>query len=59
MESEYLITSQVYNKFDEYKQTVLLSDSIRAKSPQEAEESFREIYDIDHHIVKIFSVVPL
>ena len=59
MELEYLITSQVYNKFDQYKQTVLLSDSIRAKSPQDAEKSFREIYDIDHHIVKIFSVVPV
>lgn len=59
MESEFLITSQVYNKFDEYKQTILLSDSIKAKTPQEAEKSFREIYDIDHHILKIFSVVPV
>lgn len=54
---EYTITAQVYNVFDKYKQTLLIADSYRAESAEDAEKKFREIYSIDHNIVKVFSVV--
>lgn len=58
-QTEWLITSQAYNKFDQYKQTFILHDSIFANSEKEAEQSFRVKYNTDHHIVEIFSVSPI
>jgi len=54
---EYTITAQVYNVFDKFKQTLLVAASYNAESPEDAEQQFREIYSIDHNIIKIFSVV--
>lgn len=53
---KFNITAQVYNKFDNHKQTILMNEIISAKSKAEAYDSFHEIYSIDHEIVKIYSV---
>jgi len=54
---EYTVTAQVYNTFDKYKQTLLVAGSFHADSPDDAEKKFREIYGIDHNIIKVFSSV--
>lgn len=51
----YNVTAQVYSKFDDDKQTLLMNEVISASSNQDAIKSFREIYSIDHEIVKIYS----
>lgn len=53
--NKYNVTAQVYNKFDNDKQTLLMNEVISASSNQEAIESFQQIYSIDHEIVKIYS----
>jgi hypothetical protein len=55
---EYCITAQVYNKFDENKQHLLICESVAAESSSHARKSFEDIYGIDHEIVKIHSVIP-
>jgi hypothetical protein len=53
--NKYNITAQVYNKFDSHKQTMLLNEIISANSQEDAKKTFREIYDTDHEIIKIYS----
>jgi hypothetical protein len=53
--NRYNVTAQVYNKLDNDKQTLLMNEVISASSNQEAVESFKQIYSIDHEIVKIYS----
>ena len=57
--NKYNITAQVYSKFDKDKQTVLMNDIVSASSNQEAMETFKQIYSIDHEIVKIYSAENL
>lgn len=57
--NKYNVTAQVYNKFDNDKQTVLMNDIVSASSNQEAMETFKQIYSIDHEIVKIYSAENL
>lgn len=52
---KYNVTAQVYSKFDDDKQTLLMNEVISASSNQDAIKSFREIYSVDHEIVKIYS----
>jgi len=54
--NNYNITAQVYNKFDRHKQTILLNEVVSASCLEDADNSFREIYDIDHEIIKIYSI---
>jgi hypothetical protein len=53
--NRYNVTAQVYNKLDNDKQTLLMNEVISASSNQEAIESFKQIYSIDHEVVKIYS----
>lgn len=53
--NNYNITAQVYSKFDSDKQTLLMNEVVSAPSNQEAIKAFKEIYSIDHEIVKIYS----
>ena len=53
---QYNVTAQVYNKFDNSKQTLLMNEVISASSNQEAIKTFKEMYSIDHEIVKVYSV---
>jgi len=53
------ITAQIYDKFDEFKQTILVNDIIKAVSQDEADKTFREIHGINNEIVKIYSVVEI
>lgn len=53
---KFNITAQVYNKFDKDKQTILMNEIVSAKSIAEAYDTFHEIYEIDHEIVKIYSI---
>ena len=53
--NRYNITAQVYNRFDIHKQTILLNEVISANSQEDAKKTFREIYDTDHKIIKIYS----
>lgn len=57
--NKYNVTAQVYNKFDNDKQTLLMNDIISASSNQDAIKTFQEIYSVDHEIVKIYSVENL
>lgn len=54
--NKYNITAQIYNKFDDSKQTILMCETIKSNSQEDARKQFEEIYGIDHHIVKIYSV---
>lgn len=53
---KFNVTAQVYNKFDNHKQTVFMNEIVSAPSQAEAYDTFNEIYSIDHEIVKIYSV---
>jgi hypothetical protein len=54
--NKYNITAQIYNKFDNDKQTIFMNEIVSAPSKAEAYDAFHEIYDIDHEIVKVYSV---
>jgi hypothetical protein len=56
---QYNITAQVYSKFDPYKQTILMNDVLSARCENSACESFKQMYGVDHTIVKIYSVEPV
>jgi len=53
------VTAQIYDKFDEFKQTILVNDVIKAISPDQADKTFREIHSINNEIVKIYSVIEI
>lgn len=53
---KFNVTAQVYNKFDKDKQTILMNEIVSASSKAEAYDTFYEIYEIDHEIVKVYSV---
>jgi len=57
MELEYAITAQVYNKFDDTKQHILICESIKAESSSHARKTFEDTFGMDHEIVKIHSVI--
>lgn len=59
MVNEYSITAQVYNKFDNTKQHILVCESVVAETSSHARKSFEDIYGIDHEIVKIHSVINM
>ena len=52
----YNITAQVYSLFDPYKQTILFNEVISAKSQDEALFFFKDIFSMDHKILKIYSI---
>jgi hypothetical protein len=53
------VTAQIYDKFDQFKQTILVNDVIKAVSQDEAKNTFREIHGINNEIVKIYSVIEI
>lgn len=53
--NQYNITAQVYSKFDKDKQTLLMNEIVSAPSDEDAIETFKDIYQVDHEIVRIFS----
>ena len=53
---QYNITAQVYSKFDNARQTILMNEVVSAKSTDNAVDSFKEIFEVDYHIVKIYSI---
>lgn len=57
--NQYNITAHVYNLFDNYKQTILMNEIVSATSKDQAIEIFKEIFEIDHKIIKIFSAEPI
>lgn len=59
MVKEFAITAQIYNKFDESKQHLLICESIMADSSSHARKSFEDTFGIDHEIVKIHSVIDV
>jgi hypothetical protein len=56
MVKEFAITAQVYNNFDDHKQTLLICESMTADSYSHARKTFEDKFGIDHTIVRIFSV---
>jgi|LakMenEpi03Aug12_release.lakeMendotaPanAssembly.Ray.scaffolds.fasta_scaffold1478664_2 hypothetical protein len=56
MVKEFAITAQVYNNFDNNKQTLLVCESIKAESSSHARKNFEDSFGADHTIVKIYSV---
>lgn len=53
---KFNITAQIYNLCDPYKQTILFNDMIVAESSDEAIIVFNSTLEIDHKILKIYSV---
>jgi len=53
---QYNVTAQVYNKYDYYKQTLLMNHVISALSKEEAIDNFNKIFILDYKILKIYSV---
>lgn len=56
MVKEFAITAQIYNNFDDHKQTLLVCESISADSYSHARKTFEDKFGVDHTIVRIFSV---
>jgi hypothetical protein len=59
MEKEFVVTAQIYNKFDKDKQTLLMHDTFKTTSSDDAKDLFKNKYDIDHNIIKIYSAVSV
>jgi hypothetical protein len=59
MEKEFLVTAQVFDKFDKTKQTLLIHDSFKTLSSEDAKELFKKKYSIDHSIIKIYSAISV
>lgn len=59
MEKEFLVTAQIYDKFDEHKQTILVHDSFKTSSSEDAKDLFKNKYGIDHKIIQIYSSVSV
>jgi hypothetical protein len=53
---QYNITAQVYNKYDSYKQTLLINDVISASSKEEATNYFKQSLVLDYKLLKIYSI---
>jgi ribosomal protein L20A (L18A) len=53
---QYNVTAQVYNKYDQYKQTLLMNRVIDALSEDDAIDLFHKIFLLDYKILKIYSV---
>jgi hypothetical protein len=53
---QYNITAQVYNKYDSYKQTLLINDVISASSKEEATNYFKQSLILDYKLLKIYSI---
>jgi hypothetical protein len=56
---EYLVTAQGYQKQDTYKQLMLLHNTYIAIGVDEAMNMFRQEFDVEYTILKIFSVVKI
>ncbi len=59
MEKEFLVTAQIYDKFDKTKQTLLIHDSFKTLSSEDAKELFTKKYSIDNNIVRIYSAISV
>jgi hypothetical protein len=53
---QFNVTAQVYNKYDSYKQTLLMNHVITASSEDEATTLFNNTFLVDYKILKIYSV---
>lgn len=53
---KYNVTAQAYSLFDKYKQTVLFNEVICAESQSDALNNFKEIFEMDHKILRIYSI---
>jgi hypothetical protein len=53
---QYNVTAQVYNKYDIYKQTLLMNHVVSASSKDDAIDSFNKCFILDYKILKIYSV---
>lgn len=52
---QFNVTAQVYNKFDTYKQTMLMNEVVSASSEEEAINTFQKIFESDYKVVKVYS----
>lgn len=52
---QFNVTAQVYNKFDTYKQTMLMNEVVSASSEEEAIKTFQKIFEPDYKVVKVYS----
>jgi hypothetical protein len=56
---EFLVTAQVYEKTDPYKQTILLHDVFFTSSSDKAEDMFNSRFEDTHNIIKIYSSINI
>lgn len=53
---QFNITAQVYSKFDNYKQTILMNEIICALSKEDAIRIFEQMFKPDYEVLKVYSV---
>lgn len=56
---QFNVTAQVYNKFDTYKQTILMNEVVSASSVEDAIKAFQKIFEADYKVIKVYSAEPL
>ena len=52
---QFNVTAQVYNKFDAYKQTILMNEVVSATSVEDAIKAFQKIFETDYKVIKVYS----
>lgn len=50
------ITAQIYDKSDIYKQSILMNELVMAPCSADAKNTFEQIYNKTHKVIRIFSV---